>query len=128
MPINNFAVYGVKIFTDVIKDILYFPFWWYSRGTLEVARGLFNFLATREKSLALFIWIKNIHRPMYGQSDWQGMLISFFMRLIQIIFRSAILFFWLIISLALLLLWIIFPILAIYGIYFQLFFNLPVEL
>jgi len=116
---HNFAVYGSKIFAEIIGDILYFPLWWYSRGLAGVVRGLRRFLSDREKSLALLVWIKNIHRPMYGQYDWQGVLISFVMRVVQIIFRSILMVFWLAAAVFALFAWLILPVAAYYGIISQ---------
>ena len=113
-------MYSVKIFIELIQDILYFPLWWYSRGLIKLLLRLKNFLVDKQKSLALLIWIKNIHKPMYGQYDWTGLLISFFMRLIQIIIRSVIMLFWLVAALVVLIFWLILPILVVYEIIFQL--------
>jgi hypothetical protein len=57
---------------------------------------------------------------MYGQRDWQGVLISIFIRFIQIIFRSIIMLFYIVISLAILLFWIFLPLLVFFEILFQL--------
>ncbi len=111
---------ATKIISEAGRDILLFPLWWYTRGLLLFIRQLLFFMQNREKSLALLVWIKNIHRPMYGQYDWQGKLISFFMRLVQIIFRSIIMLFWLITALAALLFWVVLPFFVIYEIIFQL--------
>jgi hypothetical protein len=116
---NSFAFSG-KIIFELLVDIIFFPFWWYSRGLFLIGSKLISALSDREKSLALFIWIKNIYRPMYGQYDWQGWLISFFMRVVQIIFRSIALLFWLVIYLAVFLFWLILPVLAIMQIIFQI--------
>lgn len=117
---NNTLVYSGKIIVELIGDILYFPLWWYARGMTLFAGKLLAILSDRQKSLALWVWIKNIHRPMYGQYDWQGMLISFFMRLIQIIFRSFVMLIWLIIILAIFITYLILPIFVFYEILFQL--------
>jgi len=117
---NNFAIYGAKILAELVRDIIYFPLWWYSRGLIQLLKGLKNFLINREKSLALLVWIKNIHRPMYGQYDWHGMLISFFMRLIQIIVRGIAMLIYLIIAMLVFCFWLILPALTIYQIIFQL--------
>jgi hypothetical protein len=109
-----------KTFLDILKDVLFFPFWWYSVGLFKFSRQLFIFLGNREKSLAWSVWIKNIFTPMYGLRDWQGIIISFFVRLVQVIFRSIIMIFWLIILLAVLLIYLVFPVLAIHEIIFQL--------
>ncbi|MFH1427783.1 MAG: hypothetical protein ABIG60_04635 [Patescibacteria group bacterium] len=117
---DNLIFYSGKIIADITRDIIYFPLWWYSRGLVQLIRILKDFLASRQKSLALLIWVKNIHRPMYGQFDWQGMLISFFVRLVQIIIRSIIMLFWLIFTLAIFIFWIFLPIFVIYQIIYQL--------
>ncbi|MDD4271400.1 MAG: hypothetical protein PHF50_01190 [Patescibacteria group bacterium] len=116
---NSFIFYSLQIFAELIRDVLYFPLWWYGRGLVNLVKGVGHFLADKQKALALYVWIKNIFRPMYAQYDWQGMLISFFMRLVQIIFRSIVMLFWLILSLAIIIFWILFPVLVIYEIIFQ---------
>jgi hypothetical protein len=120
MLTNNFAVYGVKIITELITDILMFPVWWYSRGFFNWIKSVSGFLSNREKSIGLFVWIKNLFTPMYGQSDWQGRLISFFMRLAQIVFRGIFMLFWLIISIILIVAWPVLPVFVWYEIVFQL--------
>jgi len=117
---NNFVLYGGKIIVEIVWDIIRFPLWWYSRGLIEVGEGLLNFLRNREKALALSVWVKNIFKPMYAQSDWQGILISFFMRLIQIIIRGLIMVFWFIFSLVVLCFWLVLPLLVVYEIFWQI--------
>ncbi len=116
---NNFAVYGTKIIAELIRDIIYFPLWWYSRGLVLTTKGLIEFLAARQKSLGLLVWVKNIHRPMYGQRDWVGKLISFFMRLIQVIVRSIIMLFWVAVVFIFLCFWLALPPLVIIEIIYQ---------
>ncbi len=106
---NSFIFYSLQIIAELVWDILYFPVWWYSRGLVNLVMILINFLADKQKALALLVWLKNIFRPMYAQYDWQGMLISFFMRLIQIIFRSLIWLFWLILVLVVIAFWLLLP-------------------
>lgn len=117
---HNQAAYSTKILGAVIIDIIYFPFWWYLGGLVKTVIFLKNFLKNREKTLAFFVWVKNLFRPMYGQEDWQGRLISFAIRLIQIIFRGAIMIFWLLFALLGLLFWIIFPFFVLFEIYLQI--------
>jgi len=117
---NNLAIYSLKILYEIIRDILYFPLWWYGRGFLNFSLGVLNFIKNQEKSLALFIWIKNIFKPMYGQTDWQGVLVSIFMRIIQIIFRSIVMLVVILFSLLFILIWLLLPIFVIYEIIFQL--------
>ena len=120
MLTNNFYMYSLKILGEITRDIIMFPFWWYSRGFFQVLKGLINFLKYREKGLALRVWVKNFWKPMYGQHDWQGRLISIFMRLVQIIFRSIVMVFWLIVASLLLVAWVIIPPIIVYEIFFQL--------
>jgi hypothetical protein len=70
--------------------------------------------------LALFVWIKNIFTPMYGQYDWQGRLISLFMRIVQIIFRGFVMLICVGIAVALLIIWIILPPFVVWQIFYQI--------
>lgn len=120
MIANNSFFYSGKILADFLRDILYFPIWWYTRGLVFLAVKLKDFLAGKQKSLGLFIWIKNIFRPMYGQHDWAGILISFFIRLVQIIIRGIAMIFWIVLALAIFGVWLVLPMFVIYQIYFQI--------
>jgi hypothetical protein len=117
---DNFLSYTGKIIIEIIGDIFYFPFWWYSKGLYDFTKKILIFLGNKEKSLALFVWIRNIFVPMFGQRDWQGILVSFFMRVVQIIFRTIAMIFWLLVAMIGILFWLVLPIFVIYEIIFQL--------
>jgi hypothetical protein len=117
---NNSFFYLQKILLEIVWDIIYFPIWWYTKGFIKNIIKAKNFLKNKEKTLALIVWIKNIHRPMYGQYDWTGIIISFFIRIFQIITKIIILLIWFILIIFLLLLWLTLPIFIIYEIIFQL--------
>lgn len=87
MEHNLFTYFG-KILARVIWDFLYFPIWWYSAGLIKTLRGVGIFYREQEASLNFFVWLKNIFVPMYGQYDLAGRLVSFFIRLVQIIYRG----------------------------------------
>jgi hypothetical protein len=108
------------IVKDIFLDILTWPFWWYTTGVLTALKKMRATIAQGNEELALSIWIKNIFKPMFGQYDWQGRIISFFMRLFQIIFRSIIFFFWFLISLIVFLFWLVLPPIILFGILFNL--------
>jgi|WetSurMetagenome_2_1015567.scaffolds.fasta_scaffold706459_1 hypothetical protein len=108
------------IFLNILIDVFFFPFWWYSIGLVKTVKGLAGFVADKEKSLGLGVWIKNIFVPMYGQRDIQGAIISFFVRLVQIIFRSLFLLLWIVIALVGFWIWIAAPIIIVYMIVWQL--------
>lgn len=120
MLTNNFFAYGLKIISEFFRDIFYFPFWWYSAGLWQLIKALLSFISNREKGLAFLVWVKNLFRPMYGQQDWQGVLISFFMRLIMIIFKGIAMLFWCLVALAVFLAWLALPLYAVYQIIYQL--------
>lgn len=105
---------------EVAFVIIYFPIWWYSVGFVRFLRSLGRFLKEKQDELALFVWIKNIFRPMYGQSDFTGRLISFFIRIIQIIFRGIGLVFFLALTIVLAIGWLALPILIVALIILQL--------
>lgn len=46
-----------------------------------------NALRYRFQAYAFRIWIRNFFVPMYGQHDWSGRIVSFFMRLVVLIGR-----------------------------------------
>lgn len=77
-------------FKQIGKEILtffYFPIWWYSKGVIRWYALWYGGVIFIFKRSGVSVWIKNWLVPMFGQSDWQGRLISFVMRTIQIIIR-----------------------------------------
>ena len=117
---HNFLTYGSQIILKTLAEILYFPIWWYSLGLIETIQKGWRFWLEREKSLGFRIWVKNIFVPMYGQNDWAGRLISFLVRIVQIIFRLLVLLFWLGIFMLTISVWLSFPILLFIALFFQL--------
>ena len=117
---HNFLSYSGKIIISLILEIVYFPVWWYSVGFFRIAKNIRRFVRGREQVLGFSVWLKNIFVPMYGQYDWAGRLISFFIRLIQIIFRGGVLFFWGGICLFLTISWLALPVLLVLALAFQI--------
>lgn len=118
---HNFFTYSSKIILRIIGDIFYFPIWWYSIGFVRLLQNIWKFLRNQGQSLGFFIWLKNIFVPMYGQRDWAGRIISFFMRLVQIIFRGLVLLIWIFLLLILIGIWLLGPILLILALAWQIF-------
>lgn len=117
---NNIFYTSIKyVLIDLIGDILYWPLWWYSKGTVKAGLFCLNGIKDQEERLGVMIWIKNISTPMFGQYDIEGRLISFFVRIIQIIARIVLLFVWVIFMVALFFGWLILP--AVIG--YQIFNN-----
>ena len=117
---HNFFVYSGGMIARSLGEMLYFPFWWYGAGAFQTARALFKFWLNQEKLLGVGIWVRNIFVPMYGQRDIAGRVISFIMRLFQIIIRGLALLFWLIFIIIAFLLWLALPIALILAIGVQL--------
>ena len=121
MSEHNFLSYSGKIIIQILGEILYFPFWWYSQGFFRLLAALWKFWRNQEKTLGFSVWLKNIFVPMYGQRDLAGRLISFVMRSVQIVVRGATLLFLLLPLLVILVFWLVFPIFLVYALTFQLF-------
>ena len=85
MSMGAVAYEAVKI---TGKDILFFSLWWYTKGVGVLFRGAMASAQRQAVVFAVGVWVKNLFVPMYGQYDWQGRIISFFVRLMQIIARS----------------------------------------
>jgi len=92
MPVARSA--GKAVFGDILGEILNAPVFWYTRGAADAFLYCWRLIVRRWKTLALGIWIVNIFVPMYAQRDIAGTLISFFMRVIQIIVRGAVMIVW----------------------------------
>ncbi len=114
---NNIVLSSIKyVLIDLIGDVVRFPFWWYSTGAKKAAVFCWQKVKNIEESLALKVWATNIFKPMFGQYDWQGKIISFFVRLIQIIVRSIIMLLVLLFFIILFLIWLALPVFIIYQI------------
>ncbi|MSU75754.1 MAG: hypothetical protein EXS55_04555 [Candidatus Magasanikbacteria bacterium] len=100
---------------EALLDIIYFPLWWYTGGLKHALLWCVGVLKRGNQSLAPGLWLKNIFVPMYGQYDWQGKIISFFMRLAQVVFRTSALLVWLGFCCVLFMAWMVFPIVVVYG-------------
>ncbi|MBI4142247.1 hypothetical protein HY480_00040 [Candidatus Uhrbacteria bacterium] len=69
------------------RDVLLSPWWWYTRGALGVLRWAGRTLRGWEHVIGLRFWARNLFVPMFGQTDWQGRLISVAMRLLVLLGR-----------------------------------------
>jgi len=110
-----------RIILEALGDLVYFPLWWYSAGVKYTGLKIWAFIIFGNSNLAPGIWIKNLFVPMYGQHDIQGRIISFFLRLVQIIARGAALIAWVVIAAILFLIWLMLPAAAVYGLIVSFF-------
>lgn len=103
-----------RITLEFVLDIIYFPLWWYTAGAKRVFLGCIHLFQSSNSYLAPGLWLKNIFVPMYAQYDIQGRLVSFLVRLGNVIVRSIGLLFTLASIVILFFLWILFPVTVIY--------------
>ncbi len=117
---KNYFLYAPKIIIDFIINILYFIPWWYSKGLVEIVKKSRKFLTRKEEELAIFIWLKNIHKPLYDRYSWQSTIKSVIIRVGQILLRLAILLFWIFLVVFKVVLYLILPILVLWQIIYQI--------
>lgn len=99
-----------RLALSAFLDGLYFPLWWYTAGAKRSLLWCASRVAEANDQLAPGLWLKNIFVPMFGQSDLQGRLMSFFMRLMNVILRSIALVFWIFAVGLMFMGWILLPI------------------
>jgi len=107
---------------DLVFDVLYWPIWWYTGGVKKAFNGFLNTLGQANRELSLTVWMKNIFVPMFGDFSWQGRLISFFMRIVQVIGRVIVFCVWLLFGALVFLFWAVLPIFIVYQVLFN--FNI----
>lgn len=108
------------IFLDLLGDMFYFPFWWYTRGLWRGALATMRRIGTHEANLGVILWTRNIFVPMFGQKDVVGRLISLVMRFAQIVGRGVALLLLTFYEMILFFLWIIAPIFVVWQILYHL--------
>ncbi len=99
-----------RIALDFALDVLYFPVWWYTAGAKNVFIACGKSIQTANRNMAPGLWLKNLFVPMFGQTDWQGRIMSVFMRLVNVIGRGIALFFWSVVVVLLFFVWLFIPV------------------
>ena len=115
------AVLAIKyLAVDIVGSFLYFPLWWYTAGALRTAKYCARTVRGQAATFGIAVWLKNLFTPMYGLRDIQGRIISFFMRLMIVIWYSIALFLLSVVMFALFLLWLAFPLFVAWQLFGQL--------
>lgn len=114
-------IYIVQSFLNEVLTFFYFPIWWYTKGIFVAFKGMKEAFVIGNRNLAVTLWIKNWFVPMFGQHDWQGRIISVFIRTVQIIIRSILFVLWSIVVVFGFLLWVFGPLICIVEIIRRLF-------
>lgn len=103
-----------RITLDFFWHLVYFPIWWYTEGLKKALFYCLSLLRIGNGLMAPGLWLQNLFVPMFGQSDWQGRIVSVLMRFINVIIRGMGLFIWLIVIIFVFLLWFLWPIFVLY--------------
>lgn len=109
----------LQSFAQLIFDIVFAPIWWYTTGFVKFLRWAFVFEKDRFQKVGVYVWIRNIFVPMYGERSKSGRIISFFMRLVQIIFRLGFMALYTMMVLAMIVVYLALPVLVVYQLYLQ---------
>ena len=97
-----------------ILDILYFPLWWYTRGFTRTIKFALRSVADAERQIALGIWLKAMFKPMFQDYTWEGRMVSFFMRIMLLIFKIVMFGAWVIGAILIIIAWTAIPIIAVW--------------
>ena len=119
--LQSSAVLALKfVVVDLVGSVVFFPVWWYTRGMVRMAAYCGRTVANTYVNFGIGIWIKNLFTPMFGQRDITGRLISFFMRLMAILYYSVVLLCLSVVMLLLFLVWLALPVFVGYEFFNQL--------
>jgi len=110
------------IFVDLVLEIIYFPFWWYSSGLYRTGVFCLKGIKNQWNNMGLAIHFKFLFKPMYAQRDFAGRVISFFARFIQLIFKLVALLVSILSFLIVFLFWIALPMIIIWQVVINLKF------
>jgi len=94
-------------------EIVGWVFWWYGRGLVQVLSWWRNESRELEDHIHWKQWAKALFVPMYGQRDWKGRLISLFMRLVMLVYKTVWVLVWSVFHLILILAYLVFPVLSL---------------
>lgn len=97
-----------------------FLIWWYTNGLLALLERLWGHVVDLVRALDLKLLAKYLFVPMYGYRDIGSRVISFFVRIVQLIFRLTYTLIYLVIETVFVLVWCILPIFVLLNIVYQL--------
>lgn len=118
---NNIFIQAVRVlFLDLLAEILYFPVWWYTAGFFNILLNFANNLRQAQKNLGLGLLFRYMFQPMFGQYDRAGRVISFFMRLVIVTYKSILFVVQFIFYLAVVVFWLVLPLVVVTGIFYNL--------
>lgn len=96
-----------------LGDLVTFPWWWYTHGLVRVVRWAQRTIRGWERVVGLRLWARSLFVPMFGQTDWQGRLVSFGMRLAVLVGRILQVLVGAVVVLGAVLLYVLLPLIAV---------------
>lgn len=98
-----------RVLAALAIDAITGPLWWYTGGLVFIGKWWRSRIAHAWQSIGVSVWFTNLFVPMFGQYDWQGRIISFFVRLFQVIVRSVAVVFVVLVYSGTVVLWVVIP-------------------
>lgn len=113
---------------DIVFDVLFFPIWWYTTGSVRVFRWMRGSIRRSSANHGLRIWFRNYFKPMYGDYSIEGRLISFGMRSVVSVGKLIAFSLWTVAAVSATVLYLVAPVVAVWFLLYQLFdVPLPVS-
>ena len=109
------------ILQHILLDTLYFPLWWYTRGLKRVLNWAGVSIKDMERTAGIKIWISAMFKPMFQDYTRSGRIISFFMRVVLLIFKLIIFVVWTIFVGCIIVVWMALPIITVWLIFVSWF-------
>ena len=94
------------ILSDLVGEILLLPFWWYTIGLARAAAWCMRSVKDAAETTGFILWLKNLFVPMYGETGFTGRTVSFFVRLVMVIFRGIATALWMVCAIILFVLYL----------------------
>jgi hypothetical protein len=110
----------MNILWQNIKNILYFPIWWYTEGAFKILKKISREIKEFAHSLNLGILFKYLFKPMYGLTDVWSRIISFMVRIVHFCILGSLALIWILVLIIFFLAWLALPIFIVYNILYQL--------
>ena len=111
---------GKLVVVDLAGGLVSAPLFWYGRGAGDAARYCKRLIVAQAARGGVGVWLRNLFVPMFGQRDAIGIIISFFVRLFQIIIRGVALVLWSVLVGFLFLAYLAAPIAIVVGILYEI--------
>lgn len=110
-----------KVASALVIEASTGPIWWYTAGFAHILAWFRRSAVAYWQRLCVGLWARNLLVPMYSQYDWWGRIISFLIRLAQVIARSVWYGAYLLLLALVIMAWPIAPIAVVYFLFAPLF-------